>query len=100
MKMKEVGTKCPCGYTLSFRVKKPNSVTPTVIKHECHQCGSLFLVKCSKQNGEFRLAFELQDISQMARDFVQWRIENGPRTFPPPRGLKGLAAWITQKFRV
>jgi hypothetical protein len=37
-------TKCPCGASLSFPIKKPSFHTPSVSKVSCYICDSRFLM--------------------------------------------------------
>lgn len=75
-KEKHASTKCPCTEYLGITIKKPTSITPSTSKVECQNCGTKFLVHCTKDGDEFKISFNILEISAYAKAILKWKLDN------------------------
>lgn len=61
---------------MSFVIKKPAPAGISTKKVPCKRCHSVFFVKCSKENGDFKFDFDIFFLSPFAEAVMKWKIDN------------------------
>jgi hypothetical protein len=68
----ELITKCPCGHELRFRIKKPVSFGLEIVKAQCSDCLSTFLVKVKVgKNRKIDIDIGVQNITPKCKAIIK-----------------------------
>ncbi len=74
-KYQDFATKCPCGAEMHLSLEKPSAIRVTIMKMKCENCKSRFKIESYKENGEFKVSFDIIELTPQATAIVQKYID-------------------------